>query len=94
MQSTKRIWTCAYYLSTYIRDIDQKKTKYMCVRERKKQIVGCQLFQEGRRRKLHLFVGEWMILSIERVIRMSGEEVSFVFVLQKNLTQICMKTFF
>ena len=40
--------------------------------------------------KLHLFVGEWMRLSIERVIRMSGKEV---FVLRNKLTQICMKTF-
>ena len=41
--------------------------------------------------KLHLFVGEWMRLSIERVIRMSGKEV---FVLRNKLTQICMKTFY
>ena len=40
---------------------------------------------------MHLFVGEWMILSIERVIRMSGEEVSIVFVLQKDLPKFVWK---
>ena len=88
MQSTKRIWTCAYYLSTYIRDIDQKKTKYMCVRERK-QKTNCWLSIISRGEDTNIaFICRWMndTLNTERLVNMSGEKIAIETFMFKRIT--------